>query len=145
MLRQVIDSSLGAIAAKDLDRALAGFADRDAVLIDPHYPVPRMVGRDAIAGGLTWAFATMRQLDFVVDRYFFADDGTGAAVEVTSDHVLKNGRPIHLKQAFVVETRDGLIVRWQAYEPYGPHGIAGIARRLSAARQRYGRRPRRRG
>jgi hypothetical protein len=36
-----------AVMAKDIDAALATFAD-DAVLIDPHYPEPRMKGRVAI-------------------------------------------------------------------------------------------------
>lgn len=129
-LARLVDDNLAAVTAKDLDGALAGFAP-DGVLIDPHYPVPRMQGHEAIAAGLGWVFRSMRELHFEVDGYFFAGDGSGAAAEVTSRHVLRNGRPIELRQTFVVRVSDRRIVRWQAYEPYGPHGVAGLARRLS--------------
>ena len=134
-LKKAIDDNLAAVSAKQLDAAVAGFAV-DGVLIDPHYPVTRMVGREAIAAGLGWMFGAMRELNFEVDRYF-GDGSEGGAIEVTSRHVLGNGRIVGLQQMFVIEARGGLITRWQAYEPYGPHGIAGLIPRL--ARLRHGR------
>lgn len=130
-LHELVEANLAAITAKDLDRALAGFAP-DGELIDPHYPRPHMTGHAQIAAGLRWVFSGMRELNFVVDRYFPGPDGRSIAAEVTSDHVLRGGRGVHVRQTFVVDARDDLITRWQAYVTYGPHGIAGIARRLGA-------------
>ncbi|KQV07013.1 nuclear transport factor 2 family protein [Leifsonia sp. Root112D2] len=124
-LKQLIDRNLEAVSAKDLDKAVAAFAV-DGALIDPHYPIDRMQGHEQIAEGFRWVFAGMQQLGFTVERYFFADDGLTVSVEVLSNHVLKNGRPLEFRQVFVVETCDGLITRWQAYEPYGPHGVGGF-------------------
>ena len=43
LFKRLID----AFMAKDIDAVMALFAD-DALLVDPHYPVPRMQGRVAI-------------------------------------------------------------------------------------------------
>jgi hypothetical protein len=38
---------------------------------------------------------------------------------------------LHFDQLFVIESRDGLITRLQAYVPYGPPGVAGLLTRLT--------------
>lgn len=133
-LKKTIDDNLAAVSAKQLEAAVMGFAE-DGVLIDPHYPVARMVGRDAISAGLAWVFEGMQELNFTVDHYLSGSPGFGA-VEVSARHVLRGGRVVALQQVFVVETSAGLIARWQAYEPYGPHGIAGLIPRLARLRRR---------
>lgn len=109
----------------DLGAALAFFAD-DAVLIDPHYPVPRMVGKSTIADGLRWSFGQMKTFGFTVENYFESEDGKSAALEVETAHVLNAGMRLNFPQVFVVEVRDGLLTRVRAYEPYGPGGVGGI-------------------
>jgi ketosteroid isomerase-like protein len=124
-LRDLIERMFAAVEARDVGAVLAFLTD-DAILIDPHYPRPRMAGKPAIAEGLRWGFGGMKRMRFSIVHYFESEDGRGAAVEVDTAHVLKNGRPLNFPQAFVFDTCDGLISRIQAYEPYGPGGILGL-------------------
>jgi len=114
--------------AKDLVAALSFFAD-DAVLIDPHYPVPRMKGRAAIERGLKWGLASLETPGFSIRNR--ATQGALEFYEVDTKHKLKFGPTIAFDQVFVVEIRDDKIVRMQAYEPYPAPGIAGVVRRVS--------------
>jgi len=137
-LRPLVERALAAVEAKDLDSVLACLAE-DAVVIDPHYPQPTMRGKDGIADGLRWVFATMRQLGFPIVSYFEAADGTKAAVEVATAHVLAaGGMRLAFPQVFVIEARDGRITRLQAYTPYGPPGIGGMFLALTRLRRRMG-------
>jgi ketosteroid isomerase-like protein len=95
-LRELTERCFAAVEAKDLPATLACFAD-DAVLIDPHYPSPGMVGKAEIADGLGWGFGGMKTFGFKIVHYFEAPNGQGAAVEVATHH-----------------------------EPYGPPGVVGI-------------------
>lgn len=124
-LQALVDRNLDAVTAKNADAVLAAFTD-DGVLIDPHYPDPEMRGKAAIAAGLEFGFGSMKTFGFDERRYFLSPDGTSLVVHCLCHHVLQGGRPLTFPQVFVVETRDGLISRWQAFEPYGPNGIGGI-------------------
>ena len=114
--------------AKDLIAALALFAD-DALLIDPHYPEPRMKGRAAIERGLKWGLASLEKPGFSIRNR--AAQGALEFYEVDTRHKLKLGPTIAFEQVFVVQMRDGKIVRLQAYEPYPAPGIAGVIRRVT--------------
>ncbi|UVI35028.1 nuclear transport factor 2 family protein [Brevibacterium spongiae] len=124
-LHTLITDNLAAVTAKDVEAAVSAFASH-GVLIDPHYPRPRMAGHTEIREGFQWVFAGMRELNFTIDSWLFSEDGTSAAVEVSSRHVLAGGRVLEFGQCFVVDTADGRVTRWQAYEPYGPGGLGGI-------------------
>ena len=137
---EAVTGLLAALQAKDLDGALRWFAD-DALVIDPHYPMPRMAGKAAIAAGLQWAFGALDQMRFSPQNVWVAPDGASAAAEVATAHTLR-GRPLRFTQTFVLELRDGRITRLQSYTPYGPPGIGGLmlgllrlGRRLRAARR----------
>lgn len=117
--------AMAAVTAKDLDTSLALFTE-DAVFFDPHYPVQKMVGKAAIKDGLIWGFGGMEKFQFDIDHYFESEDGKSASIETSCHHVLKGGRSLDFPQVFVIETRDGLVSRMQAYEPYGPGGIVGV-------------------
>lgn len=121
----VMERMIGALEARDTAAVVACFAP-DAVFFDPHYPKPEMRGRAEIGAGIAWGLSVMRQFGFRVVNVFAGADGTSLAVEVDTNHVLKNGQKLSFPQVFVVETRDGLVTRLQAYEPYGPHGIGGV-------------------
>ncbi len=129
-MRELVDRTFEAVAAQDTAAFLALCAD-DVELIDPHYPNTHMKGRAAISEGLGWAFGVMKSMSFKVVKYFPAEDGQGAAVEVATAHVLRNGKALNFPQAFIFETRAGLITRLQAYEPYGPGGVVGIFLQLN--------------
>lgn len=124
-LRGLMERMFAAVEAKDLEGVLAFFTD-DGVLFDPHYPTPKMVGKAAITDGLRWGFGTMKTFGFTIEKFYTGADGTSAAVEVASAHVLNAGMKLNFPQAFFMETRDGKITRLQAYEPYGPNGIGGV-------------------
>jgi ketosteroid isomerase-like protein len=118
-LRTLIEHIFSVVETMDPDAVLALCAD-DAVFFDPHYPVPHMAGKAAIAEGLRWGFGNMQQMRFPIVNYFEDATGQKAAVEVATAHVLATGMRLNFPQVFVIETRAGLITRLQAYEPYGP-------------------------
>jgi ketosteroid isomerase-like protein len=124
-LRELVEHTFSIVEAKDLDGVLALCAD-DAVFQDPHYPVPRMVGKPAIRQGLSWGFSSMEKMGFPIVNYFEDATGQKAVVEVATAHVLSTGMKLNFPQVFVIETRDDLITRLQAYEPYGPAGFVGL-------------------
>lgn len=124
-LRGVIERAFRAVEAKDLDGVLACFAD-DGVMVDPHYPTQRMVGKAAMADGLRWAFGGIRSFGFGIVGYWESADGGSAAVEVETHHVLRTGVHLRFLQVFVVDGRDGVIARMQAFTPYGPPGVGGM-------------------
>jgi ketosteroid isomerase-like protein len=124
-LRTLVEHTFAVVEAKDLDAVLACCAD-DAVFLDPHYPVPRMAGKAAIAEGLRWGFSNMQKMSFPIVNYFEDATGQKAVVEVATAHVLSTGMKLDFPQVFVIEARDGRITRLQAYEPYGPPGILGL-------------------
>ena len=134
-LRTIVDQVLAAFEAKDVEGVLERLAD-DAVLIDPHYPTPRMAGKGAIREGLGWVFATMDTLHFSVITFCSAEGGEHAALEVATRHTLRGGRAVELRQVLIVERHAGLITRLQAYPPYGPGGIGGLFLRLIRLRRR---------
>lgn len=137
-LRPLVERALAAVEAKDVDAVLACLSD-GAVVIDPHYPQPTMRGKDEIADGLRWVFATMRQLGFPIVSYFESAEGTKAAVEVATSHVLAaGGMRLAFPQAFVIEARDGRITRLRAYTPYGPPGVGRMFLALTRLRRRLG-------
>jgi ketosteroid isomerase-like protein len=119
---------LDAFMAKDVDAALAVFAD-DAVVIDPHYPEPRMQGRAAIERGFRWGLSSLEKPGFSIRNRAAA--GEIEFFECDTRHKLSLGPTIAFDQVFVVETRAGKIIRMQAYEPYPAPGIAGVIRRVS--------------
>ncbi len=124
-LRAFVEHVFRTVEKMDVQAAVDLFTD-DGVLFDPHYPTPKMVGKAAIADGLTWGFGAMKKMGFPIANYFEAEGGQCAAVEIATAHELKNGMKLNSPQMFVIETRDGRISRLQAYEPYGPHGIVGV-------------------
>lgn len=126
LFQELID----AFMAKDLEKALSCFAD-DAVLIDPHYPQPRMKGRAEIERGLRWGLSSLEKPGFSVRNRAVA--GAIEFYEVDTKHKLKFGPTIAFDQVFVMEVRDGQIARLQAYEPYPAPGIAGVIRRTTWA------------
>lgn len=128
--RQIMEAAFEALIRGDKQATIDAFAD-DAVLRDPHYPVPEMRGKAAIAKGLDWGFGSLRSFGFVPVNVFELADGRSAAFEVDTHHVLKNGMKIDFPQAFFVEVADGKITSLRAYEPYGPHGVGGFFLALS--------------
>ncbi len=123
-LRAFVQHVFKTAETMDVHATVALFAE-DGVLADPHYPNPHMVGKAAIAEGLTWGFGAMQKMGFPIVNYFEAEGGQCAAVEIATAHVLKTGMKLNFPQMFVLETRDGLLTRMQAFEPYGPHGMVG--------------------
>jgi ketosteroid isomerase-like protein len=96
LFRKLID----AFMAKDLEAALSVFAD-DAILIDPHYPQPRMRGRAEIERGLRWGLSSLDKPGFT--RRNSAINGDIGFFEVDTKHRLKIGMTIAFDQLFVVK------------------------------------------
>jgi ketosteroid isomerase-like protein len=74
----LLEAALRAVEAKDLT-TIVGLLDDDAVLIDPNYPTPRMVGRAAITDGMRWAFGAIATFRFDPVHAFASATGEHAA------------------------------------------------------------------
>jgi ketosteroid isomerase-like protein len=122
---ELLEAALRAVEAKDLATVL-DLLDEDAVLIDPNYPTPRMVGRAAIGDGLRWAFGAIARLRFEPVHAFPSATGEHAALEVDCHHLLPGGRRLDFSQVFVADARDGRLIRLRAYQPNGPGGLVGL-------------------
>jgi ketosteroid isomerase-like protein len=125
-----------ALEARDLEAMMSLFAD-DAVVIDPHFPIPRMQGKAAIRKGFGGAMSSMRSFGYTIVNYFESENGQCAAVETATHHVLKQGRKLNFPQVFIFEGAGEYITRLQAYEPYGPHGIMGAFLGLARLANRF--------
>jgi len=121
--RDVVERIFDTFEAKDLEAVMACFAE-DALLFDPHYPVPEMRGKAAIRQGLAWGLGSMEQPGFTIRHLWI--DGETAVVELDTHHVFRGGMKLNFPQVFVIESRDGLITRLQSYVPYSPPGMGGL-------------------
>lgn len=119
----LFDRLLQAFMCKDLSAVMACFAD-DAIVYDPHYPQPRMVGKAAIEQGVAWGMNTLEKPGFTL-RQLWLDGNTGVA-ELNTHHVIRGNMESKFDQVFVFEFRNGKLTRLQSYVPYPPHGIAGM-------------------
>jgi ketosteroid isomerase-like protein len=124
-LHDLVIRTFATVETKDLEAMMSLFAD-DAVVIDPHFPTPRMQGKATIRKGFRGAMSSMRSFGYTIVNYCESENGQCAAVETATHHVLKQGMKRNFPQVFIFEVADGHITRLQAYEPYGPHGIMGV-------------------
>ena len=131
----VMTRMFSALEKRDKAAVMALFAT-DADLFDPHYPKPAMKGRAEIEKGIDWGLSVMKQFGFRVVRTFPSADGQSAAFEIDTNHVLMAGQKLSFPQVFIADTRDGLVTRLQAFEPYGPNGIGGIFLGLARLKRR---------
>lgn len=81
LTRDQIDATFAAFMAKDLNAVMQMFAE-DAILIDPHYPQQRMIGKAAIERGLTWGLGIGKARIFHLVIWI---NGDSATVEVDTE------------------------------------------------------------
>jgi ketosteroid isomerase-like protein len=87
-LHDLVIRTFATLQAKDLEMLMHTFAE-DAVVIDPHFPTPRMQGNATIKKGFREAMSGMRSFGYTIVNYFESENGQGAAVETATHHVLK--------------------------------------------------------
>lgn len=121
--RKLFEEMIDAFTRKDLPQIMSYFAE-DAVLYDPHYPQPRMVGKKAIEQGLAWGISSLEKPGFKL-RHLWLDGNSGVA-ELDTHHLIRGGIESKFDQVFVFELEGNQFKRLQSYVPYPPHGIAGI-------------------
>lgn len=124
-LHDLVRRTFTTLEDKDLEAMMRLFAE-DAVVIDPHFPTPRMQGKATIRKGFQGAMSGMRSFGYTIVNYCESENRQCAAVETATHHVLKQGMTRDFPQVFVFEVANESITRLQAYEPYGPHGILGV-------------------
>ena len=120
--RTLIEQLFSRMMARDREGMLDLFTD-DATVYDPHYPIPMMVGKDAIEQGLRWGLANIAEPGFSIQKVWL-QDGDGVA-ETHTFHTLKGGIKLDFEQVFFFECRAGKITRLRAFVPYPPPGIGG--------------------
>jgi uncharacterized protein (TIGR02246 family) len=135
-LHDLVTRTFATVEAKDLDAMMSVFAD-DAVVIDPHFPAQRLQGKAAITKGFREAMSGMQSFSYTIVNYCESEHGQCAAVETATHHVAKPGIKLNFPQVFIFEVVDGQIMRMQAYEPYGPHGITGFFLFFARLKQRF--------
>ena len=123
--KHLINNCFKAIETKDIERLMDNFHTKSEI-IDPHYPVPHMKGKDEISEGLLWGFQSLKTFGFTITRYYETEDRENIAVEVLTEHELYTGKKLNFQQMFCFEIKDNKITKMQAYEPYGPHGMLNI-------------------
>jgi ketosteroid isomerase-like protein len=128
--KEIFEGLIEAFSRKDVPQVMTFFAD-DALFFDPHYPQPRMVGKEAILQGITWSMSSLEKPGFTL-RKLWLDENSGVA-ELATHHLIKGGIESKFDQVFVFEFRDGKFTRLQSYVPYPPHGIAGIIGNMTRA------------
>jgi len=126
--KELYEALFSGVYSKDLAKVMSCFAD-DAVVYDPHYPQPRMVGKAAIEQGMAWSLNALVKPSFQV-RHMWLDENSGVA-EIDTHHVLQGGMELKFDQVFVFEFHNGKFTRIQAYVPYRPPGIGGLVGRLT--------------
>ncbi len=120
-LHDLVTHVFAALEAKDVDAVLNVFAE-DGVLVDPHFPTPRMQGKEAIGNPMRKLMNGMKSFGYTIVNYCESENGLCAAAEVATQHVMQTGKSLNFPQLFMFEVADGRITRMQAYEPYGPKG-----------------------
>lgn len=113
-----IESAFKAFESLTMDRILDIFAD-DAVLFDPHYPDPRMVGKKNIFKGIKWGLESLSRTRFFPIKIWI--DGHEAAAKVETNHVFKSGEKIHFIQVFIFKVNsEKKFTLIESYSPYKP-------------------------
>lgn len=129
-LSELINNHFDAVEANDLEAVLDCYHNQ-AEFLDPHYPNVHMRGHNEIRDGLIWGFNSVKKFNFTAENYFENEDKTSAAVEMATKLELSNGQKLSFTQVFILETKQGKIIRCQAYETYGPHGMHNISLKIS--------------
>ncbi|MCA9936905.1 MAG: nuclear transport factor 2 family protein [Ardenticatenaceae bacterium] len=126
--KETFEGLIAAFESKNLESVMKYFAE-DAVLYDPHYPVPRMMGTAAIRQGMEWGLGNMEKPGFAIRHYW--DDGRVGAAELDTHHVFKGGMELKIDQVFVFEVEGNKFKRMQSYVPYSPPGISGLLTKVT--------------
>ena len=121
LTREQIENVLRAFEEGDTVTA-AEFWAKDGVFIDPQYPEPEYSGPDEISNALDWALGNIVEKPSLTVRKVWEVDET-FAIEVRTNHTMKDGSEVDFPQVFVVESEDGLITRWQSYLPFPPPSV----------------------
>src|SRR6185312_5139791 len=98
-LHDLVTHTFATVEGKDLEAMMRVFVD-DAVVIDPHFPTPRMQGKVAIREGFRGAMSDMRSFGYTIVNYCESENGRCAAVETATHHVLKQGMKRIFSQVF---------------------------------------------
>ena len=134
--RELMAAIFRACEAKDVDGAVALTAP-NAVFIDPHYPRVHNTGTAEIRESLQWGIGGLEQMRFHEQRWYASENNDGAvSVEVDTHHTITGKREVRFAQVFVAESRDGLLTRLQAFEPYGPHGVLATVLRVMRVKKK---------
>jgi ketosteroid isomerase-like protein len=82
-IHDLVRRTFATLQAKDLETLMQMFADH-AVVIEPHFPTPRMQGKASIRKGFGEAMSGMRSFGYTIANYFESENGQGAAVETAT-------------------------------------------------------------
>lgn len=127
--KEEIEAIFKSFERKDLNEIMDHFSD-DAILIDPHYPIPKMIGKKMITKGLTWGLKTLVSARFKTENFWIS--GNEGAIRLKTNHVLKGGKELDTIQVFLFTlNQEKKITYLQSFVPYRPSGLSGLISRIT--------------
>jgi len=119
---------LDAFKRKQLDEIMALFSE-DAIIYDPHYPVPLMEGKKVIRKGLSWGLGHMKKPGFRLTKIWQSTEGIMLVVD--TQHLFNSGKKLDFQQIFYTHIENDLITELRAFVPYRPPGVGGWKARVT--------------
>ena len=123
-----VEAIFKSFETKDIEQIMPHFAD-DAVLIDPHYPIMEMRGKEAIRKGLTWGLKPLITASFTTENFWIT--GNEGAIKLKTNHVFKGGNKVDIMQVFLFTLNgDKKLTYLQSFVPYRPPGLGGLVPKI---------------
>ena len=127
--KEDVEAVFRSFESKDIDQIMTHFAD-DAVLIDPHYPIPEMKGKEMIFKGLTWGLKPLITASFTTENFWVS--GNEGVIKVKTNHVFKGGSKLDTIQVFLFALNENKKFTYlQSFVPYRPSGLNGFITRIT--------------
>ena len=124
-----VEAVFRSFESKDIDQIMTHFED-DAILIDPHYPIPEMKGKEMIIKGLTWGLKPLITANFTTENFWI--NGYDGVIKVKTNHVFKGGNNLDTIQVFLFTLNENKKITYlQSFVPYRPSGISGFITRIT--------------
>ena len=127
--KEEVEAIFRSFERKDIDQIMDHFAD-DAILFDPHYPIPEMKGKDMIYKGLTWGLQSLVSASFITEKFWI--NGNEGVIKLKTNHKFKGGNKLDTMQVFLFTlNEDKKFTYLQSFVPYRPSGLSGIFSRIT--------------
>ena len=116
--QKLIQTLLNSFSNKEIETIMKYFDD-ESIFIDAHYPGTKLVGIKNIRRALEWSLKNVSEMKFTILNCWINDNI--ASVEVLAEHKLKFGIKLNFREIFVIETKNEVVTRFEAFLLYSPN------------------------